>query len=148
MDARLNFFEGIWRILNLSILTQIEVELDKLGFNLANRTDNSIFYLGNQGAVLLMMKDGKLERINYRPNRKKTCDSFIQWAKDAEDFEIVFHKYDERSNILRMDSKQSTMFCMELGTSSVQPTYSIYLIPLQATDDTNDKVEVIFQPLS
>lgn len=135
----------LWEIYKLSNYQANELLL-KLAFSLVERIENLILYMANGEGFVLTVDDDLITQVQYKtidPGKYLDC---IGHAKNIMKYDIVFEKFEQSADVLRLDSNDSTLICIAVHIDSKHHSFGVTLGSKLPLPTPENEVEVILSP--
>jgi hypothetical protein len=135
----------LWEIYKLSKYQANELLL-KLGFSMVERIEDLILYMAIGESFVLTVEGDLITQVQYKTTDSGKCLDCIGYAKNTMKYDIVFERFEQSADVLRLDSNDSTLIYIAIHIDSKHQSFGFTLGSKLPLPTTENKVEVILNP--
>jgi hypothetical protein len=135
----------LWEIYKLPDYQANELLL-KLGFSLVERIEDLVLYMADGEGFVLTVERNLITQVQYKTTDSGKCLDCIGYAKNIMKYDIVFERFEQSADVLRLDSNDATLIYIAIHLESKHQSFGVTLgskLPLPTPENW---VEVILSP--
>jgi len=135
----------LWEIYKL-LNYQANELLRKLGFSLVERIEDLIIYMANGESFVLTVEGDLITQVQYKTTDSGKCLDCIEYAKNIMKYDIVFERFEQSADVLRLDSNDATLTYIAVHVDSKYQSFGVTLGSKLPLPTPENRVEVILSP--